>query len=352
MKRLITCSDGTWNKPGEKDKGVVVETNVQKIFHFINETGTDKIKQLKLYDKGVGTGNLVDKMEGGLTGKGIDDNIKDVYKFLAKNYEEGDEIYLFGFSRGAYTARSVAGLIRNCGILKNEYLNKVDEAYELYRKRDETSAPNSEKMIAYKQKYSFEPRIKFIGVWDTVGSLGIPLSWFHELNNERYKFHDEKLSSRVDFAYHALSIDERRKLFQPTLWEVSENLNAETPNKQVMEQRWFAGVHSNIGGGYADCGLSDLTLEWMVNKAADIGLSFNTEALKCIACNYKAQINNSYTFLYWLWLPIWRKISYGEDNQVIDESVWKKYNDDSSYRPANLKGLNSNLTSPLSISRA
>src|SRR3954471_3120072 len=176
MKRIITCSDGTWNKPGVLDRGVQVLTNVEKIYYLIPATDEHGIRQVKYYDEGVGTGySWKDKFWGGATGEGIDKNIKDAYKFIMWNFEPGDEIYLFGFSRGAYTARSVAGFIRNCGILKPEYLHLLDEAYELYRDKTELTSPSSDFMMSFKERYSFQPRIKFIGVWDTVGCLGISL---------------------------------------------------------------------------------------------------------------------------------------------------------------------------------
>ncbi|HMI78670.1 MAG TPA: DUF2235 domain-containing protein, partial [Ferruginibacter sp.] len=253
MKRIITCSDGTWNKIGNVENGVVVQTNVEKMYNSICSMGKDSltkeaIPQLKAYDQGVGTGySLKDRIVGGATGAGIDKNIKDMYSFFALNYEPGDEIYLFGFSRGAYTARSLAGFIRNCGVLKPAYIHLVDKAYELYRDRNDYSTPDSDLMKAFKKNYAYEDitPIKFIGVWDTVGSLGIPLPAFQFKNKNRYKFHDVTLSSTIEHAYHALAIDERRALFAPTLWQKSNTVKNDNTHPQQMEQRWFAGVHSN-----------------------------------------------------------------------------------------------------------
>jgi uncharacterized protein (DUF2235 family) len=347
MKKLITCSDGTWNKPGEIDGDVVANTNVCKIHDCILESATQK----RFYDKGVGTGSREDVLAGGLTGKGIDQNIKDVYTFLVNNYEDKDadgnhdEIYLFGFSRGAYTARSAAGMIRNCGILRRDNLSekeieeKVNEAFGLYRDRSDDTHPASQRMESYKSQFSHQPRIKFIGVWDTVGSLGIPLGWFHELNDKKYKFHDTTLSSYVDYAYHALAIDERRVLFKPTLWKKSDVVNKDPDHPQQMEQRWFAGVHSNVGGGYADCGLSDLALQWLVGKAQDTGLQFDSGKCHGIKGEFSGILRNSYTFKYWFWPRIWREILNGDNDseQVIDDSVWERYNSMADYRPGNLK---------------
>jgi uncharacterized protein (DUF2235 family) len=344
MKRLITCSDGTWNKPGNTDCGKPVSTNVERMFQCIcsEDTSADgqTVPQLKHYDPGVGTGtSLADKLLGGITGAGIDKNIKDVYTFLMLNYEPGDDIFLFGFSRGAYTARSIAGLIRNCGILKPEHLSLIDKAYELYRDRHKYTAPDSDLMEAFRKQYAWEnvTPIKFLGVWDTVGSLGVPLPWYKLKNSNRYKFHDVTLSSTVEYACHALAIDERRKLFLPTLWEKSNTVKNDPSHKQQMEQRWFAGVHSNVGGGYYDTGLSDIALNWLVNKAHAAGLCYYPEVVQQIKGDYKGALRNSYTPLYWFWLPVWRPIQLNDDsNQCIDDSVWERFSQEKSYMPMNL----------------
>jgi len=252
MKRIIVCCDGTWNKPGITDRGSIVETNVEKIYDVIDNSKDLSTAQVKFYGQGVGTGfSRKDQFLGGGTGLGIDRNIQDAYKFIMWSYKSGDELYLFGFSRGAYTVRSLAGLIRNCGVMKPEFLHLVDEAYHLYRDRTSLTHPESDLMKAFKKSYGVEEetKIKFMGVWDTVGALGIPLRWFNGLN-KKYEFHDVKLSSQIKYAYHALAIDERRKIFEPTLWEVSES--AVKSGDQICEQVWFPGVHSNVGGGWLE----------------------------------------------------------------------------------------------------
>jgi uncharacterized protein (DUF2235 family) len=259
MKRIIICSDGTWNRPGILDKGIEVKTNVELLYNLIKPIDTTNggtTIQLKFYETGIGssTFSLKDKFIGGISGNGIDQKIKDLYLFLILNYEIGDELYFFGFSRGAYTVRSLAGLIRNCGILKPKNLKLIDQTFDLYRNRNQYTSPDSDMMIGYRKRFSIEEvtLIKFIGVWDTVGSLGIPINKKHNLN--KYSFHDVKLSSTIMNAYHALAVDEKRNLFQPTLWEVSPKKASE----QNVEQRWFIGSHSNVGGGYSDTGLSDI----------------------------------------------------------------------------------------------
>ena len=342
MKRIITCSDGTWNKI-ETD----VPTNVLKMYNSICDRGKDlatkqDVIQVKAYDEGVGSGyTWTDRILGGATGAGLDKNIKDMYTFIALNYEPGDEIYLFGFSRGAYTARSLAGFIRNCGLLKPGYLYLVPDAYRLYRDRNNYTTPESDMMKAWRKNYCFESTtyIKFVGVWDTVGSLGIPLPLHKMQNLHKYKFHDVKLSSTIQYAYHALAIDERRKLFAPTLWEISETAKKDETNWQTVEQRWFAGVHSNIGGGYKDCGLSDVALDWIIRKAQMVGLCyFDPPKISVKKDVINGTLTNSYTPLYWFWRPYTRTIS-AKDNQVVDDSVWERMAGNPNYRPKNLEGI-------------
>jgi hypothetical protein len=210
------------------------------------------------------------------------------------SYEAGDELYLFGFSRGAYTVRSLGGLIRNCGIMKPEFLDFVTEAYHLYRDRTSLTHPDSDLMKAFKKSYGIdaeETKIKFMGVWDTVGALGVPLRWFYGLN-KKYEFHDVKLSGQIKYAYHALAIDEKRKIFEPTLWELSEHAK-QSADPQICEQVWFPGVHSNVGGGYVDSGLSDIALKWMINKASETGLAFDKNYIEKIKPNSCGELRNS-----------------------------------------------------------
>ena len=308
MKRIVVCCDGTWNKPGNKDRGQLVETNVEKIYEAL-ETKNSAIPQVKYYGQGLGTSySITDQLLGGGMGVGIDRNIQDAYKFLMWTYEPGDEIYFFGFSRGAYTVRSLAGLIRNCGIMKPEYLHLVSEAYHLYRDRSAITHPDCDLMKAFRKSYGFDQEtvIKFLGAWDTVGSLGIPISWFNWLNR-KYQFHDVKLSSQIKYAYHALAVDEQRKSFAPTLWEISAK-NIDT-SKQVSEQVWFPGTHSNIGGGYVDCGLSNITLKWMIDKARDTGLEFDENYVKELECNSGGELRNTNTIAYKILGVFWRSIN-------------------------------------------
>jgi len=343
MKRLITCTDGTWNKPGDLEGGKSVDSNVCLIYQAIAREAADGTQQVKVYDTGVGSSyGWRDKILGGTIGKGLDQKIMDIYSFLMLNYEPGDELYLFGFSRGAYTARSLAGFIRNCGILKPQYLHILEKTFALYRDRNAFTAPDSDLMLSFRKNYSIEDitPIHFIGVWDTVGSLGLPLTFLRMYNMEKYKFHDQTLSSTVKNAFHALAIDDRRKLFQPTLWEVSKKIISGQAPAQHCEQRWFPGVHCNIGGGYADKGLSDRALHWMIEKAEAAGLEFNKDHLSTIHSSSTGMLRNSYTTAFWFWPKIWRAIKTGNKlNEDFDHSVKPRLEKDPSYRPKNLKKI-------------
>ena len=277
-KKLAIFCDGTWSQASAE------RTNVVRLFEALEPADKSKppIPQLAFYGKGVGT-RMEEKIRGGAFGYGISENIKAAYSFIVSNFESGDEIFLFGFSRGAFTARSVAGLIRNIGVLKREKLHLIDEGYDKYRDKSPEWAPDGAEAVTFRKEHSHpDESIAFIGVWDTVGALGAPFGliagWivdkiFHT------SFHDTKLSSWVKSAYHALAVDERRWPFRPNPWELNaehrqRNADAVKARKiPCYEQRWFPGVHSNVGGQYPNKGLADLALEWMADRASHHGLN-------------------------------------------------------------------------------
>ena len=272
-KRIVVCCDGTWNKPEQRDEGKPSPTNVVKVARAVAERDSGGSRQLVYYDRGVGT-RWLEHLRGGAFGYGLSENIRQAYRYLVDRYETGDEIFLFGFSRGAYTARSTAGFIRKCGLLKREHAGRIDEAYDFYSRRDDASHPTGDEAQTFRRLYAHEIHIKFVGVWDTVGALGIPFGLLN-IYNRKLEFHDVKLSSYIDNAFQALAIDEKRRFFRPAMWERQAHSMG-----QVFEQAWFAGVHSNIGGGYADAGLSDISLLWMVKKAEGCGLAFNEDYVR------------------------------------------------------------------------
>lgn len=266
MKRIIICADGTWNRPEEnieKD----FPTNVLKFARGIAPKDKSDIKQVVFYDWGIGSYH--DKIVAGAFGEGLEKNVIDGYRFLVHNYEPGDEIYLFGFSRGAYTVRSLCGLLNNCNILKGSESNRIEEAFQLYKNPDEP--PMSPYSVKWRNKYSIPEscKVTFIGVWDTVGAMGLPFSFFG-LIKDKHRFYDSKLGSNAVTARHALSLDERRDDFEPTIWK---------PNKNVdLKQVWFSGVHSDVGGGYKNDPdntiLSDIPMTWLMREAEKVGLVF------------------------------------------------------------------------------
>lgn len=300
-RKLVVCMDGTWNKPGQEDEGVKTKTNVIKL----RDALTKAPDQITGYFEGVGAKSR-DKLAGGAFGWGLFDQIKDGYRFLREQFQPGDPIYIFGFSRGAYSARSLAGMIMRCGIIKRDANPKfpdlgsdllttqddgnlrtdvVDRVFALYKRAYDDG--HRAEVASFKQQYCHDTAVRFVGVWDTVGSLGIPrgvipfLDKFDKAIDEKlYAFLDTDLNPRVEAAYHAVAIDERRKPFVPTLWTDPKGV---PPRVNVagstVEQTWFVGAHSNVGGGYADSGLSDIALKWMIERATRNGLQFDPAAL-------------------------------------------------------------------------
>ncbi len=273
-QRLVLCCDGTWNTADQQHEGRPCPTNVTRFALGVAERGEDGVTQRVYYQRGVGTGPG-ERLRGGAFGVGLSRHVQDAYRFLVEYYEPGDELFLLGFSRGAYTARSTAGLVRNCGILRREHAGRLEEAYALYRSR--TSHPRDLESQLFRRSFSHESRIRFLGVWDTVGALGIPALGLglSRLVNHRWEFHDTRLSSTVDAACQALAVDEKRKPFAPALWD-----HETVADRPGVEQVWFSGDHSDVGGGHATSELADITLLWMVDRARSCGLGFREDAYR------------------------------------------------------------------------
>lgn len=323
-KRLVVCSDGTWNDPEDEDV-----TNVVKTARAVSPVDESGVQQVVFYDWGVGTGGVADRLEGGVSGEGLDKNIQDIYRFLVHNYVPGDEIFLFGFSRGAYTARSAVGLIRNAGILEKQHSDLIPRAYSLYRSKSKPDTPSARE---FRRRYSRETRIRLIGVWDTVGALGIPVSFLQRFNKDEYSFHDTTLSRIIDYACHAVAIDERREDFKPTLWQVQPSDN------QTVEQAWFVGVHSDVGGGYKEHGLSDITLMWVLEKAREAGLALDADYLSNrVTPDPYDKRHHSRKHIFHLRGKYLRPIGMlGEHFEEVHSSVRDRFNADAGYRPKNL----------------
>jgi len=264
MKTIVICSDGTWNSPEED-----APTNVLRLARAISPRDLSGNEQVVFYDWGVGTDRK--QLLGGISGEGLDKNIMDCYRFIVQNYDPADKLFFFGFSRGAYTVRSLAGLIRNCGILRKEHAHQIPAAFKLYRKRQPSSSPEAPASAEFRRQYALADisEIEFLGVWDTVGSLGIPAPFFGILNKGDYLFHDTSPSRIIRCARHAMSIDENREDFPVARWAPKPGLD--------LKEVWFAGVHSDVGGGYAETVLlSDIPAAWILREAATRGLQVET----------------------------------------------------------------------------
>jgi hypothetical protein len=294
-RRFVICYDGTWNAP---DKGAE-PTNVVKMVRAVLDRDRKGVSQVVFYDKGVGTAGGTDALVGGGLGVGLTANVLDGYRFLGNNHADGDEIYIFGFSRGAYTARSLAGLLGFAGLLSPDDLGGgLRDLMEIYQRKD---IERDQKHALIDQLPIDKPRpvgIDCVGVWDTVGSLGIPGDLGNTFLGGKFYFHDVELGAKVDVALHAIAVDEKRSAFSPTLW-VSRTGKPVRAGQKV-EQVWFAGAHSNVGGSYEDTGLSDLAFQWMVQRVAKLTkLELDPMAAKGAGPrNAAARGIDSRTFLY------------------------------------------------------
>ncbi|KAH8815750.1 hypothetical protein F5884DRAFT_665256 [Xylogone sp. PMI_703] len=317
-KRLILCCDGTWMDsdngfikptliPYQPTGSLQVPSNVTRISRALTKVGLDGKHQIIYYHSGVGSGgSTLDSLTGGLLGTGISENIREVYSFIASNYVPGDDIILIGFSRGAFTARSVAGMIKDIGLLTRDgmrYFYPIFKDMEnswnphYHDKFPDVPFPNKprgahgkdpdEVQRKYKAKLEklgmtrvYDPdgskiRVHAVAVWDTVGSLGIPsISLFSRLgfphSTKEYRFYDTNISSDIRYAFQALALDEHRRPFSPAVWERNKMDRGATDLRQV----WFPGSHANCGGGYDDQEIANISLAWMMDQLASIGVSF------------------------------------------------------------------------------
>ncbi|MGB6691815.1 MAG: DUF2235 domain-containing protein [Terracidiphilus sp.] len=320
MKNIVFCTDGTWDT-------VANQTNVYRLYKACLTTAT----QVPYYDDGVGSdGTPIEKLLGGAFGEGLFQKITDAYSKIAQVYQAGDAIFLFGFSRGAYTARSIAGMIAVSGLPTKNFDNAlVEAAFQAYRTTD--PAQRAQMLNALQAKYAMDDaKLAMVGVWDTVGSLGIP-ALLGGVDPIRYRFLSTSLHPDVQHAYHALAIDERRAEFPATLWDPGS-----VQPGQVLEQVWFSGVHCDIGGGYPERGLSDTTLAWMLSKAIPLGLQIDP----AIQAQYQILFDPKHALdqIHESWSPVWgfprpRSIA---GNSSISNSVQVRCTHGAPYRPANL----------------
>lgn len=345
-RRLVLLFDGTWNKPESN-------TNVERLRRLVAPRDDDGNAQLVNYIPGVGVKPGLAHLLGGAFGYGLSDNVLDGYRWLCETWQPGDLLYLFGFSRGAYTARSLGGLIRKCGLLRCDTDGSVARAdvaaaYDFYR--DTQSKPDDPVAVEFRASHSIVIDIHFIGVWDTVGSLGIPgtASWF-PYARKRYQFHDTELSKIVKYAYQALALDEHRADFAPTVWtrnpytvKPGETLTSKKMEQIEIEQRWFIGSHSDVGGGNERDGagrrpdpLPDLPLAWLQHKAIDAGLGCSELLLPAADADSGVPRNSYREFMdgiYKEFKPPFDRLLGTGVNEKIDASVWQRWLADGSYR--------------------
>ncbi len=352
MKRIAIFLDGTWN----------IQTNNTNVWRLKSLCVTDEDQQLVYYSQGVGT-RFGEKARGGVEGYGLDSQIIDAYTWLAQVFEADDDIFLFGFSRGAYAARSLSGLITKCGVLRLGAPLSIEQLYARYHRRTDRTirklmadGPASfttleERWIA---RYCIPINIKFVGVWDTVGSLGNPLAAGTVANIAHYHFLDTHLYHSNEFAFHALALDEHRRPFEPTFWTRSvENAEQHSASRTLneVEQRWFVGAHANVGGGYPSDLLAQLPLKWLMDKAAAHGLRFKSE-IEMDPIDPKAPIADSYASFGPALLRLFTKRFYrlvgappevgtkyttSRINETIDASIFRRWRDNPEYRPPNLQ---------------
>ncbi len=336
MRKLVVCCDGTWNDATQKGSNKLKTTNVARFHNLLDQT---QANQLSFYQPGVGTGGFLDRHIGGMYGRGLGKQIMACYQWLVSEYQPGDVIYLIGFSRGAFCARSLAGLINRYGILVNHFPSAKALAKAvnvLYREGYQYSLEDRQ-LPTPMPVHPDSKTVGFVGVWDTVGALGIPddLVIFDLFDApRRYRFHDVELSREVLNGRHALAIDEQRSSFFPTLWS-----NEQHPS---VKQVWFAGAHADVGGGYEERGCADISLEWMIEEVRNPHLNGDVPALSFIdnfansfAPNPEAPIHDTYQGIMRFLLPHPRSVPNLADEASIHHSVRQRQQADlhPTYRP-------------------
>jgi uncharacterized protein (DUF2235 family) len=332
MANIVICADGTWNRP-EEDVEKDFPTNVLKLARAVAPVGGN-LKQHVFYDWGLGSYH--DKVVAGATGRGIHKNILDGYRYIVQNYAEGDHIYLFGFSRGAYTVRALSGLINNCGIIKRPDARLINAAWDIYKSPSKKNHPGGEAAVEFREMHSHPSRaVHFIGVWDTVGALGIPFSVMG-LFDRHDEFYDTKMGSNVRFARHALAIDEQREDFAPTIWDSKPGVD--------LKQVWFSGVHADIGGSYppdknTGASVSDLPLAWMLDEAEKAGLKLESHLKTSLTDGTQGKLHQSRNHIYRFKKPLHRPLIDAARPTLIHPSVKARYERDDRYRPKQLESL-------------
>ena len=337
-RRLVISCDGTWNNP-QRD----AVTHIERVHRQLQSQNEADL--IAGYVKGVGSA-LGSWIRGGLFGYGLSHNVIEAYRFLVEHYQPDDAIYVFGFSRGAFTARSLLGLIYNVGLIKREFFSEklMRQAYCEYRHQRKPQHPLAQ---AFRRRYAHaDPSvpaslhnipIRFLGVYDTVAALGMP---FDPLRlNKKWGFHDARLNPLIQTARHALAIDEQRKQFKPALWQATDITES--------NQRWFVGDHADVGGGhYQQFDLSSLRpvlcerpLHWMLQQANAYGLGVDADFIASIDPDktaYRGTIHNLQAHFPFDLLGSYHRPIGQHQDETLDDSVKARYAEDESYRPLGL----------------
>jgi uncharacterized protein (DUF2235 family) len=343
MKRIVICCDGTWNErttprsARSRAAGLpwsAGDTNVAKIHAAIRQADPGELFQQSHYLEGIGTGSTTwARLAGGAFGDGLSGHVQDAYKIICQTYQEGDELWFFGFSRGAFTVRSLVGLISTVGVLQDVDQALAKRAYRIYREgnrqkrrqlgvefRSDTGAISIEQLD-----------IRFLGVWDTVGSVGVPVLGPRSfIARRRWGFHNVELSPRVKNACQALAIDEERVMFPPCVWKVPEDASS----GQEVRQVWFAGCHSDVGGG-----AGDLALRWMMGRAEEAGMKFSPDLGPYRVETALPDLHNSMSFGAGLLGRYIRPVCRtGYDEGALHGTVRRRM-EEQAYRPESLEML-------------
>jgi uncharacterized protein (DUF2235 family) len=331
-RRLVLLFDGTWNKRQDS-------TNVWRTRLMLRRLP----EQILYYDEGVGTAKG-EKFRGGAFGWGVSAKVLNAYLWLMETYDDAnesphgvaDEIFIFGFSRGAFIARSLAGFLNISGLLRKEATRRIVDAYEFTKAVG--LQRHHEEARRFRAEHSRDVTIKLLAVWDTVGALGDPRlvgRVFEDANHHKVV----ELPTIVKNGVHALAIDEHRELFKPTLWPRCG------PAGQAMEQRWFVGAHANVGGGYDRDGLFLRPLQWIQEHAVRCGLEFSVR-IRALSPLFDTsfprdplgEIGHGSYYLTQRFKRYDRLITLGgHTRETLDYSVVEKWAWNNSYRPHALR---------------
>jgi uncharacterized protein (DUF2235 family) len=381
-KTIVFCADGTWNGPEEQTGKSVADdddsageltgatlTNVVKLYSNLAGRPTPEtlrlnneqekklvdangnVVQIAKYLHGVGDSqNAITKVLGGVFGVGVIARIVRGYTFVSRYYQPGDAIYIVGFSRGAYTARALAGMITRVGLLDSSRydVNDKEEAYKrglaAWHRSKGVTLTGQSTITSVANRFldfieTFVARttltdkdlianvlVKCVAVWDTVGSVGIPL-YMKDKRYDVFRFTDTKLSEKVEFGFHAMAVDEQRADFPVTQWD----------QRQGIEQAWFVGAHADVGGGYqeSESRLSDIALDWMMNKLSGIGVSLATP----LTCVPQGQCTVQELHKPWEQVPfklLARNARNPKSSDVFHTTVTQLWKTDATYRSSAL----------------